>query len=95
VRALSLVRLRLAYGSLRNNNAHHRVREAFENSLSALKTGYIDLFLMHWPQASVDDRTLAPEESPTIGDTWREMEKLLDTGDFFYKFWYPYNSLIA
>ena len=32
----------------------HRVREAFEDSLAALDIGYIDLYLMHWPQATND-----------------------------------------
>jgi glycerol 2-dehydrogenase (NADP+) len=73
-----------ALSLLSNNNAHHRVREAFDKSLAALGTDYIDLFLVHWPQASVDGRTLAPDESPTIVDTWKEMEKLLDTGELSF-----------
>lgn len=54
--------------------------EAFEGSLKALDIEYIDLFLVHWPQASIDGKTIKPEESPTIYETWAEMEKLLDTG---------------
>jgi glycerol 2-dehydrogenase (NADP+) len=64
----------------RNNGDHHRVKEAFEESLAALGTSYIDLYLVHWPQAVVDGRTLKETESPTIVDTWKDMEKLLDTG---------------
>jgi glycerol 2-dehydrogenase (NADP+) len=56
------------------------VREAFDASLAALNIGYIDLYLMHWPQAVQNDRSLQPYESPTIHETWDEMTKLLDTG---------------
>ncbi|KAH8664661.1 aldo/keto reductase [Xylariales sp. PMI_506] len=63
-----------------NNTDHHRVREAFDRSLTALDIGYIDLYLVHWPQASIDGRFRQPDESPTIHETWDEMIKLLDTG---------------
>ncbi|KAI0084599.1 Aldo/keto reductase [Irpex rosettiformis] len=60
---------------------HGRVREAFEESLAKLNVGYIDLYLMHWPQALIGDETaISPEDSPTFVETWKEMEKLLDTG---------------
>lgn len=36
------------------NSSHHRVLEAFEESLAKLDCGYIDMYLMHWPQAVVD-----------------------------------------
>lgn len=68
------------------NWSHHRVREAFEESLAQLGCNYIDLYLMHWPQAVIGDglgwqgAPLKSEEHPTIIDTWKEMEKLLDTG---------------
>ncbi|ROW01324.1 hypothetical protein VMCG_05969 [Cytospora schulzeri] len=62
------------------NSAHHRVKEAFEASLAALDLEYIDLWLMHWPQGTQAGRTLPPEESPTIHETWAEMVKMLDTG---------------
>jgi len=59
---------------------HHCVRESFEESLKKLNCEYIDLYLMHWPFAEVDGRSLSPEVHPTFVDTWKEMEKLLDTG---------------
>ncbi|KAL0956000.1 hypothetical protein HGRIS_002176 [Hohenbuehelia grisea] len=67
------------------NTAHHKVQEAFEESLANLDCGYVDLYLMHWPQASIEDssgnvKVLGPEEHPTIVDTWKAMEKLLETG---------------
>jgi len=71
------------------NSDHHRVREGFEKSLKELDCEYIDLYLMHWPMASISEgqpgnasfsRVLKPEESPTIVETYKEMEKLLETG---------------
>ncbi|CAK5281644.1 unnamed protein product [Mycena citricolor] len=63
---------------------HTRVKEAFEESFNALDVDYIDLYLMHWPQANLHaaltgGRVLAPEESPTFVETWIEMEKLLES----------------
>jgi len=63
--------------------AHHgSVQEAFNISLKQLGVDYVDLYLMHWPQAldSKTGRTLPADESPTFVETWKEMEKLLDTG---------------
>ncbi|KAJ6576704.1 Aldo/keto reductase [Mycena vulgaris] len=59
---------------------HGRVSEALNESLAKLGVNYIDLYLIHWPQAVISGRVLQPSESPTIGDTWRDMEKLLDSG---------------
>ncbi|KAF5380724.1 hypothetical protein D9757_007096 [Collybiopsis confluens] len=61
---------------------HHRVKEAFQDSLDKLGCEYIDLYLMHWPQANEPDtaNVLPPEASPTIVDTWKDMEKLLGSG---------------
>jgi len=73
------------------NSFHGRVREAFEKSLNDLDCEYIDLYLLHWPQAARYDipggnaatargGVFAPDESPTFVETWKEIEKLLDTG---------------
>ncbi|KAJ3520468.1 hypothetical protein NM688_g9158 [Phlebia brevispora] len=62
------------------NSDHHRVREAFEESLAKLNCGYIDLYMMHFPQAEIDGRVLGADEHPTFIDTWKEMEQLLETG---------------
>ncbi|KAJ7204671.1 Aldo/keto reductase [Mycena pura] len=75
---------------------HGRVSDALNESLAKLGVNYIDLYLIHWPQAVISGsspsdapcwfsylspgRVLQPSESPTIGDTWRDMEKLLDSG---------------
>jgi len=62
------------------NGDHHRVKEAFEESLKKLGVSYLDLYLLHWPQAVINDKVLSPEEQPTFIETWKEMEKLLQTG---------------
>ncbi|KAJ7350393.1 NADP-dependent oxidoreductase domain-containing protein [Mycena albidolilacea] len=71
------------------NGDHHRVCEAFEESFTRLNVQYIDLFLLHWPQASTGDidfsqinapnMALPPDEHPTFVETWKEIEKLLET----------------
>lgn len=64
------------------SNAHHDcVTEAFAKSLSSLDIDYVDLYLLHWPQAeTADGTTLQPHESPTFVETYLQMEKLLTTG---------------
>jgi len=62
------------------NEDHHNVAETFEKSLKNLDIGYIDLYLVHWPMASIDGKTISIDQSPTYNETWKEMEKLLDTG---------------
>jgi glycerol 2-dehydrogenase (NADP+) len=65
------------------NGEHDNVATAFDASLKALGVEYVDLYLMHWPQADVDGwsgKTRRPDEAPTIVDTWLAMEKLLDSG---------------
>ncbi|KAE8402547.1 NADP-dependent oxidoreductase domain-containing protein [Aspergillus pseudonomiae] len=57
---------------------HHDVRAAFERSRRMLDT-YIDIYIMHWPQGYTKDvsRPLAPDESPTYIEVYKEMEKLV------------------
>ncbi|KIJ34294.1 hypothetical protein M422DRAFT_213220 [Sphaerobolus stellatus SS14] len=60
---------------------HGRVEAALDISLQKLGEEYVDLYLMHWPQAlHPTGEALRPEESPTFIETWRAMEGLLDTG---------------
>jgi glycerol 2-dehydrogenase (NADP+) len=61
---------------------HHDPASALEKSLSSLGLGYIDIFLMHWPNAirvEKDGRetNLGIDESPTFLETWKMMEGLV------------------
>ncbi|KAF8484364.1 Aldo/keto reductase [Gautieria morchelliformis] len=56
------------------------VAENFNMSLEKLGLGHIDLWLMHWPMAMKNGRTLGPDDSPTFVDTWKEMEKVYEQG---------------
>ncbi|GJE99050.1 aldo/keto reductase [Phanerochaete sordida] len=65
----------------------HDVRGSFEDSLAALDVGYIDLYLIHWPQTHEKKtepwnpgRVLSFDEHPNFVDAWRDMEDLLATG---------------
>ncbi|KAJ3865667.1 Aldo/keto reductase [Lentinula novae-zelandiae] len=61
---------------------HGRPEEALQRSLDRLCVDYVDLYLMHWPQAfdAAHDRYCSPEESPTFIETWKMMEGLVETG---------------
>lgn len=67
---------------------HQRVSQALQKSLDDLGLEYVDLFLMHWPvtlsgdtgaEYGKEDRRVHVQ-GWDFRDTWREMEKLLDTG---------------
>ncbi|KAL3155073.1 hypothetical protein ABBQ38_011137 [Trebouxia sp. C0009 RCD-2024] len=66
------------------NTAHRPqlARESCEKTLKDLGCKYLDLMLMHWPDAwqpgSGDPGT--PDESVTIQQTWEAMEKMVDDG---------------
>ncbi|KAF5345276.1 hypothetical protein D9758_008430 [Tetrapyrgos nigripes] len=69
------------------SDKHDKVAEALEESLSSLDCDYIDLYLMHWPMAYApgqqglwSQEALPEDVWPTFNDTWREMEKLVETG---------------
>ena len=63
------------------NHHHHKVAESLQESLDKLGLKYVDLYLMHWPQAYTEDNKMIPYgESPTYVEAWRDMEKLLGTG---------------
>ncbi|KAI8879619.1 Aldo/keto reductase [Backusella circina FSU 941] len=72
------------------NNFHEpqHVRPALDRSLEQLQTGYVDLYLMHWPLSfeykgyELNDMTIK-QSKPThvpMMDTWRAMEKLVKAG---------------
>jgi len=70
---------------------HRRVPEALDRSLKNLGVDYLDLWLMHWPVAlnpngndpffpkKPDGSRDLDTERPFV-DTWRDMEKALETG---------------
>ncbi|KII85717.1 hypothetical protein PLICRDRAFT_115962 [Plicaturopsis crispa FD-325 SS-3] len=71
-------------------NHHSRVEEAFQESLDNLGLDYVDLYLVHWPQAfRYIPGTLVPKkpdgsydivEDWSFNDTWAQMEKVAATG---------------
>lgn len=72
-------------------NTFHRpdlVRDSLKESLRRLKTNYIDLYLIHWPQGYREGDELFPknEKDETLFstvdyiDTWKELEKAVDDG---------------
>lgn len=63
-----------------DNPDHKRAAAALDDSLAKLGTGYVDLYLMHWP-SSTDPADLKKHYPDwNFVDTWREMQKLLTTG---------------
>nr|CAB3220806.1 aldose reductase-like [Phallusia mammillata] len=64
------------------------VRSAFMESLNNLKVGYLDLYLLHFPMAFVNNGQVFPvdeEGKITVVDidymeTWKELEKLVAEG---------------
>ncbi|KXN85234.1 Alcohol dehydrogenase [NADP(+)] [Leucoagaricus sp. SymC.cos] len=71
-------------------NHQDRVKESFEESLQNLDLGYIDLYLIHFPQFVVCDSdgnavknangVVKTRDDVSLNDVWAEMEKLLETG---------------
>ncbi len=64
IRSKLFIISKCANSAQRNNT----VREEFEQTLKALKTSYIDLYLIHWPQTN------------TYIDTWKTLEELYHSG---------------
>uniref|UniRef100_A0A7S3VHV1 NADP-dependent oxidoreductase domain-containing protein n=1 Tax=Dunaliella tertiolecta TaxID=3047 RepID=A0A7S3VHV1_DUNTE len=62
------------------------LRKSFEKTLSDLGCGYLDLFLIHWPDAWVPGAKndflgeVTLDTEVTREQTWRAMEKLVDDG---------------
>ncbi|KAL1879676.1 hypothetical protein VTK73DRAFT_6851 [Phialemonium thermophilum] len=80
IRASGVPREQIWLTTKLDNPWHKRVPEAIERSLENLGTSYVDLYLMHWP-CSTDPNNLKKHlEGWDFVDTWREMQKLLDTG---------------
>ena len=73
------------------NTYHDRAAECLEQTLKALDTPYLDLYLVHWPVRLVANETsqlfpLNPDGSRATdrnwdqAETWRQMEALLESG---------------
>ncbi|GEQ69957.1 hypothetical protein JCM33374_g3633 [Metschnikowia sp. JCM 33374] len=61
------------------NFDHKNVRGAFNDSMDRLGLDYVDMYLLHWPK-SLDPATEAPYKDWDFVDTYKEIQKLLDTG---------------
>jgi 2,5-diketo-D-gluconate reductase A len=74
VRASGLDRAQVFITSKLNNDAHEpdEARRAFEGTLTALGTDYVDLFLIHWPLPTRYDGDFVA--------TWRTMIEFLRDG---------------
>ena len=65
------------------NDAHapEDVEHACRASLARLRVSYLDLYLMHWPVASGNEKgTKSGGVEPPLLDTWQAMERLVDLG---------------
>lgn len=69
---------------------HTRAEEGLQKSLDLLKTPYVDLYLMHWPVPmnpngnhplfpKLEDGSRDLDRSITHIDTWKNLEKLIQT----------------
>ncbi|KLO14393.1 Aldo/keto reductase [Schizopora paradoxa] len=55
------------------NEKHKQAEEALEESLKALDTTYLDLWLMHWPAPMIGGKA---DKTHDWIDTWKSMEEL-------------------
>ena len=61
------------------NDRHHEVEKAFDESLERLGCGYVDMYLLHWPQATHKGDNWSADDSIDYIETWKSLEKLLET----------------
>lgn len=55
-----------------DRHSYQGVMDSFDESLDKLKTDYVDLFLIHWP----NPKALRDRWEETNAETWRAMEEL-------------------
>ena len=79
LRASGIPREKLFVTTKLFNDCHDNVEASFDRSLEALNLDYIDMFLMHWPQATVPGQKYVADDSISFVDTWKRLEKLLET----------------
>ncbi len=72
VEASGLPRDEVFITSKLNNNRHDpaAARESFDRTLEALRSDYVDLFLIHWPLPAVGD----------FVETWHALEDIYESG---------------
>lgn len=58
-----------------SHRGYDSVMRAFEKTLRALRTDYLDLYLIHWP---ANEKNYGPEWRKINQQTWRAFEKLYD-----------------
>ncbi|KAL2043658.1 hypothetical protein N7G274_003965 [Stereocaulon virgatum] len=63
-----------------DNTWHHIVPKGIETSLRDLDTGYVDLYLMHWPSSTDPNDMKKHLPDWNFIKTWQEMQKLPATG---------------
>ncbi|CAO1636200.1 unnamed protein product [Sympodiomycopsis kandeliae] len=80
VRASSVPREEIFVTTKLASNDVKNPEAAFEKSLELLDLGYIDLWLLHWPQgqdkSTGDVFGLEGQPGPTFNETWQRMEKI-------------------
>lgn len=66
------------------NDAHRPklVRKSCEKTIQDLQCQYLDLLLMHWPEAWEPNSGMpgTPDDTVSIQETWEAMEQLVDDG---------------
>jgi len=77
IKASGIPREKLFLTTKLNNNRHRKVRTALEDSLKALDTPYLDLWLMHWP-AEMNEECTEPVFGHDWLDTWKSMEAVFE-----------------
>lgn len=80
IRASGVPREEIFLTTKLDNPWHKRAPEALRRSLENLGVDYLDLYLMHWPSSSTPEDLKKHYDDWDFVDTWREMQKLLDTG---------------
>lgn len=80
IRASGVPREEIFLTTKLDNPWHKRAPEALKRSLENLGVDYLDLYLMHWPSSTDPDDLKKHYPDWDFVDTWREMQKLMETG---------------
>ena len=62
------------------DHGYNSTLKKLRKSLRQFQLDYVDLYLVHWPQASVGGKALSPDEHPTVSETWEGVEKVYADG---------------